>query len=81
MNDNEPDPGAAEEPPVGEVEPRQLTLGVAFDSLNQVVRLAFGEPVAWVALTPPQAIELGTQLMKAAGATHIQYSVDGKAPA
>jgi hypothetical protein len=44
-----------------------INIGVAYDKLYGVVRIEFGKPVAWLALPPPQAIELAQLLLRHAG--------------
>ena len=52
--------------PHGKLDPTdegELSLAVAFDFKNNVVRVEFGKPVAWLALDPAAAIELGNLLI------------------
>jgi hypothetical protein len=52
-----------------------LRLGVAYDPVDGIVRMEFGKPVAWMGMTPAQAIELGRVLMKNAGAKSVQVEL------
>jgi hypothetical protein len=52
-----------------------LRMGVAFDPVNELVRLDFGKPVAWLALPPPEAIELAKLLMRKSGVKKIEIEV------
>lgn len=53
----------------------ELTLGVAYDKLDGVVRIEFGTPVAWIGLTPPQAIEFAKALLTNAGVKKIEIEL------
>jgi hypothetical protein len=44
----------------------ELRMGVAWDRLAGVVRVAFGKPIEWIGLPPPDAIALGELLIKRA---------------
>jgi hypothetical protein len=52
-----------------------LRLGVAYDSINGLVRVDFGKPVAWLALPPPEATELAKVLLKHAGAKTVKITL------
>lgn len=46
-----------------------LKMAVAYDKLDGLVRIEFGKPVAWLALPPPDAMQLARLLAKHAGGT------------
>lgn len=46
----------------------EINIGIAFDQTAGLVRIEFGTPVTWLALSPEKAIELAKLLMKHAGA-------------
>lgn len=52
-----------------------LRMGVGFDAVNGLVRLDFGKPVAWLALPPPEAMELAKLLLKRAGAKKVEITL------
>ncbi|HXI96330.1 MAG TPA: HAD domain-containing protein [Candidatus Acidoferrum sp.] len=45
----------------------ELRLGVTKDPITGLVHINFGKPVAWFALSPPEAIELAKVILKHAG--------------
>ncbi len=52
--------------PAGKLDPTdegELTMAIAYDKPNGVVRLDFGKPVAWLALYPRQAIEFAERVL------------------
>ena len=46
----------------------ELTLGVAYDKVDGLVRIEFGKPVAWLALDPPAAIQFAETILRKARA-------------
>jgi hypothetical protein len=51
---------------IDESDEGELVLGVAFDPKSQTVIVRFDTPVAWIALPPAMAIDLGNMLIKRA---------------
>jgi hypothetical protein len=49
----------------------ELTLGVAYDDVNGLVRIDFGKPVAWMAFEKDGAIAFAKAILTKAGATKI----------
>ena len=52
--------------PEGKLDPTdegEIAIGVAWDPQNNVVRIEFGKPVAWLALDPAAATQLGRLLI------------------
>ena len=41
----------------------ELTLGIAADPKNNIVRIEFGKPVAWVGLPPDKAIQFANVII------------------
>lgn len=62
-------------PAVSDDDEGELRMGVAFDQVNGLVRLEFGTPIAWLALPPPQAMDLAKLLLKHAGAKTVKITV------
>ncbi len=52
-----------------------INIGVAFDTLDGIVRIEFGKPVAWLGLPPPEAIEFAKLLLRHAGAKKIEIEI------
>ena len=52
----------------------ELKIGVAFDRVDGIIKLAFGKPIAWLGLPPAEAVELGKTLLMKAGAKKIEVS-------
>jgi len=51
--------GATGKFPYGKVDPTdegELVLAVAYDRVHNLVRIEFGKPVAWMAMSPDEAI-------------------------
>lgn len=44
-----------------------LNVGIAYDKQTGIVHIEFGKPVAWLGLSPSQAIEFAKSIMKNAG--------------
>ena len=60
-------PGATGEFPEGQLSPNdegELIVQMAYDPNHKVVVVNFGKPVAWFALTPDKAVELGQLLIE-----------------
>jgi hypothetical protein len=55
-------------PAIDDSDEGALQMGVAYDEVNGLVRLDFGTSVAWLALPPPEAMELAKLLLRKAGA-------------
>jgi len=64
--------GAFPEGRISEDDEGELRLGVTRE--GEVIKLAFGKPVAWLGFPPETAIELGKMLIKRAGAKKIEVS-------
>lgn len=62
-------------PAISEDDEGQLRMAVGYDAANGLVRLEFGTPVAWLALPPPEAIELARVLLKRAGVKKVTLEI------
>lgn len=62
-------------PAISDEDEGQLQMAVGFDPVNGLMRLEFGSPVAWLALPPPEAIELAKMLLKRAGARKVEVTI------
>ena len=62
-------------PAINDDDEGELRMAVARDTVNGLVRLEFGKPVAWLALPPPEAMELAKLLLKHAGAKTVEITV------
>lgn len=62
-------------PAVDDDDEGALRMGVGYDAANGLVRLDFGKPVAWLALPPPEAMELAKLLLKQAGAKTVEITI------
>ena len=75
---NKRDFGATGKFPEGKVsdsDEGELRLGVARDELNGIVQVNFGKPVAWLGMSPPDAIDFAKAILKAAGAKRIEVTL------
>ena len=53
----------------------ELTFGIALDPTTNLVRVEFGEPVAWLAMPPQIAIDFAKKLLTCAGAKKIEIEL------
>ena len=62
-------------PALNEDDQGALKMGVARDPTDGLVHMNFGKPVAWFAMPPEVAIELGRRLLQHAGAKVVQIEL------
>jgi len=59
--------GASGKFPYGQIDytdEGQITIAVAYDRIDGLVRLTFGKPVAWLGLSPQEAIAIGESIVR-----------------
>jgi hypothetical protein len=52
----------------------ELTLGVAFDPVDGIVRIEFGKPVAWLGLPRDNAVAFARAILRRAGAKTVEVT-------
>jgi hypothetical protein len=51
-----------------------LKIGIAYDGQNNLIRIDFGKPIAWLAMDPAQAMQFAKTIIKRAGARKIEVT-------